>query len=57
MRVIRTKNQIKISGKAWEIKSKLLELSKSSVSLQDYLNLFTCSTTQYAELATKSKNR
>lgn len=40
MKVIRTKNQLKMFGKAWEIKSKLRELSKSSISLQDYLRLF-----------------
>ncbi len=40
MKIIRTKNQLKMYGKVWEIKSKLRELSKSQILLQDYLKLF-----------------
>lgn len=40
MKVIRTKNQLKMVGKAWEIRSKLREFSKSNITLQEYLELF-----------------
>jgi len=40
MRVIRTQNQLKITGKAWEIRSKLREFSKSNITLKEYLELF-----------------
>ncbi|WP_084024524.1 Z-ring formation inhibitor MciZ [Vulcanibacillus modesticaldus] len=37
MKVIRTNNQLKIVGKAWEVRGKLRELSQSPISLKDYL--------------------
>lgn len=40
MKVIRTQNQLKMVGKAWEIKSKLREFSKSKITLKEYLELF-----------------
>lgn len=40
MKVIRTENQLRMVGKAWEIKHKLREFSKSNLTLKEYLDLF-----------------
>lgn len=40
MKVFRTYNQLKMVGKAWEIKSKLRELSNSNITLKEYLRIF-----------------
>ncbi|GBF12540.1 Z-ring formation inhibitor MciZ [Tepidibacillus infernus] len=40
MKVIRTPHQLKMIGKAWEIRAKLSELSKSKLTVQQYLQLF-----------------
>ena len=40
MMIIRDKQSLRISGKGWEVRAKLRELSKSEITLQDYLRYF-----------------
>ena len=40
MKVVRSKNQLTLVGKAWEIKYKLKELAKANITVKEYLKLF-----------------
>ncbi len=40
MMIVRDKQSLRISGKAWEIRAKLRELAKSDITLQEYLRYF-----------------
>jgi len=40
MKVYRSKNQLKLYGKAWEIRTKLREFSRLHLTLKEYLELF-----------------
>ncbi|TCS84071.1 Z-ring formation inhibitor MciZ [Tepidibacillus fermentans] len=40
MKVYRNQNQLRIIGKAWEIKAKLRELSQSTLTVKEYLSKF-----------------
>jgi len=40
MKVLRNELQLRIVGKGWQVKAKLRELSKSNITLKEYLKLY-----------------